>query len=87
MVWLSGTEAKYRKKPMNQFTADQRSGDFPAMSAMRLYDSFFKVTVCSAVLSVGCAIAGIVISILASTPVGSTIVAIDVLAFALCCLK
>ena len=57
---------------------------FPALSAMRLFGSFKAVTVCSAVLSVLCAFLGIVISILAGTPVGSTIVAVDVAAFALC---
>ena len=59
---------------------------FPALSAMRLFSSFKKVTVCSAVLSVVCAFLGIIISILAGTPVGSTIVAADVAGFALCCL-
>ena len=59
---------------------------FPALSAMRLYRSFRAVTVCSAVLSVLCALLGIVISIVAGTPVGSTIVAADVAAFALCAL-
>ncbi len=59
---------------------------FPALSAMRLYRSFRSVTVCSAVLSVACALAGMLISILAGTPVGATIVAVDVLAFAICCL-
>jgi len=54
---------------------------FPALSAMRLFDSFMKVTICSAVLSVICAFSGIVISILAGTPVGSTIVAVDAAAF------
>ncbi len=59
---------------------------FPALSAMRLFSSFKKVTVCSAVLSVVCAFLGIIISILAGTPVGSTIVAADVAGFAICCL-
>lgn len=59
---------------------------FPALSAMRLCRSFFSVTVCSAVLSVGCALAGILISILAGTPVGSTVVAADAAAFGICCL-
>lgn len=54
---------------------------FPSLSAMRLFRSFFSVTVCSAVLSVICAGSGIVISILAGTPVGSTIVAVNILAF------
>ena len=59
---------------------------FPALSAMRLFRSFRSVTICSAVLSVICALAGIITSILAGTPVGSTIVAVDVAAFLLCCL-
>ena len=57
---------------------------FPALSAMRIFKSFKSVTICSAVLSVICALLGIIISILAGTPVGSTIVAVDVVAFALC---
>lgn len=57
---------------------------FPALSAMRLFRSFLSVTVCAAVISVVCAVGGIVISILAATPVGSTVVAVDVVAFALC---
>ena len=58
---------------------------FPALSAMRLYKSFKAVTICSAVLSVLCSFAGMVISILGGTPVGSTIVAVDIVAFAVCC--
>ena len=57
---------------------------FPALSAMRLFQSFKGVTICSAVLSVLGALSGIVISILAGTPVGSTIVAVDVVIFAVC---
>lgn len=56
---------------------------FPALSAMRVFKSFRSVTVCSAVLSVICTFLGIVISILAGTPVGSTIVAADIAVFAL----
>ena len=59
---------------------------FPAMSAMRLFKSFRAVTVCSAVLSVFCALTGILISILAGTPVGSTVVAADIVVFLLCLL-
>jgi len=58
---------------------------FPALSAMRIFKSFRSVTIFSAVISVVCALAGIVISILASTPVGSTIVVADVVAFGICC--
>ena len=56
---------------------------FPALSAMRVFKSFRSVTICSAVLSVVCALAGLLIAIVAGTPVGSTIVAVDILAFAL----
>ncbi len=54
---------------------------FPAMSAMRLFRSFRGVTACSAVMSVTCAVLGILGSILWSTPTGSTIVAVDIGAF------
>ena len=56
---------------------------FPALSAMRLFKSFRAVTICAAILSVCCSTLGILISILSATPVGSTIVAVDILAFAL----
>ncbi len=59
---------------------------FPALSAMRLFNSFKSVTICSAIISVICAFGGIVVSILAGTPVGSTIVAVDVAAFFVCLL-
>ena len=56
---------------------------FPALSAMRMFKSFRGVTVCAAVLSVFCALIGILVSILAGTPVGSTIVAAQIIAFGL----
>lgn len=54
---------------------------FPALSAMRVFKSFRSVTICSAILSVVCSTLGILISIVAGTPTGSTIVAVDILAF------
>ena len=51
---------------------------FPALSSMRIFKSFGSVIICSAIFSVVCAAIGILISILAGTPVGSTIVAIDI---------
>ncbi len=54
---------------------------FPALSAMRVFKSFRLVVVCSAVVSVVCAVTGVLLSIWLSTPVGSTIVAIDLLVF------
>ena len=59
---------------------------FPALSAMRVFRSFLSVTVCSAVISVACASCGIIVSILAGTPVGSTIVAGNILVFLACAL-
>ena len=56
---------------------------FPSLSAMRVFKSFFSVTVASAIISVACSLIGIVIAILAGTPVGSTIVAADIVAFGL----
>ncbi len=54
---------------------------FPALSAMRVYKSFLSVTVCSAVVSVVCAVLGMLAAIVADTPVGSTIVAVDIVVF------
>ena len=54
---------------------------FPALSAMRVFKSFKSVTICSAIFSVSCALLGIIVSILFDTPVGSTIVAVDIIAF------
>lgn len=54
---------------------------FPALSAMRVFKSFKSVTICSAVLSVACSVSGILISIVSGTPVGSTIVAVDIAVF------
>lgn len=54
---------------------------FPALSAMRIFKSFKSVTLCSAVLSVFCTLTGMIISILSGTPVGSTIVAVDIAVF------
>lgn len=58
---------------------------FPALSAMRLFRSFLSVTICSAILSVVCSVAGLLVSIVAGTPVGSTIVAADLAAFLIFC--
>ena len=54
---------------------------FPTLSAMRVFKSYKRVVICSAALSVLCAVFGILFYILASTPVGATIVAADILAF------
>ena len=57
---------------------------FPALSAMRVFKSFFTVTIAAAIISVVCSLTGILVAILAGTPVGSTIVAADIIAFLIC---
>lgn len=59
---------------------------FPALSAMRVIKSYRKVVICSGVISVCCAFFGIIISVLASTPVGSTIVVANIIVFGICSL-
>ncbi len=55
---------------------------FPALSAMRIYNDYRSVVICSAVIAVVCAVIGMLISIVLSTPVGATIVTTDILVFA-----
>lgn len=57
---------------------------FPALSAMRLFKSFKSVIIFSAAFSVVCTVVGLLASILAGTPVGSTIVASDIAGFIIC---
>lgn len=59
---------------------------FPSLSAMRIFQNFRQVVICSAVISVSCALIGILISILYSTPVGAMIVAVDMVAFFVSCI-
>ena len=54
---------------------------FPALSAMRVFKNFKSVVICSASISVVCAVLGILISIVYGTPVGSTIVVADIVSF------
>lgn len=54
---------------------------FPALSAMRIFKSYKRVVICAAIISVVCAVLGILLSIWLSTPVGSTIVGVDLIVF------
>ena len=54
---------------------------FPALSAMRVIRSFRGVVVGAAVISVVCALVGILASVMAGTPVGSTVVAANLMVF------
>lgn len=59
---------------------------FPALSAMRVFQQFKGVVIYAAVLSVFCAVSGILVSILISSPVGATIVVINIIMFFCNCL-
>ena len=54
---------------------------FPAVAAMRVAKSFCAVTIVAAVFSVVCSAIGILVAVVAGTPVGSTIVGVDIVAF------
>ena len=54
---------------------------FPALSSMRLFGSFRNVTISAVILSVITSVAGILISLLAETPTGATIVAVQAVVF------
>lgn len=56
---------------------------FPALSVMRVIENYKGVILCSAIISVSCALVGMLISVLGSTPVGSTIVAANIVVFLL----
>lgn len=56
---------------------------FPALSAMRVFKNFKAVMICAALFSVICAVSGVLISLLEDTPTGPTIVAVDIVGFAI----
>jgi len=59
---------------------------FPALSAMRVFKSFRSVIICSAIISVFCALVGFIVSLLFSTPTGSTIVTANIAVFFIFCI-
>lgn len=57
---------------------------FPALAAMRIFKSFRSVTICSAIAAVIGACSGVIVSLLIpGLPVGSSIVAVDLIIFLL----
>lgn len=54
---------------------------FPALSAMRVFKNFKAVVICSGILSIISSVLGLFISLLETTPVGSTIVVVDIAVF------
>ena len=59
---------------------------FPALSAMRVFHTFRQVAICSAVIAVVSSAAGVLISIILSSPVGATIVIGDLIVYGGFCL-
>lgn len=57
---------------------------FPAVSSMMVFKSFRKVTVFACVISILGTVTGLFTALLASTPVGATIVVVDIIAFCIC---
>ncbi|MBQ9690710.1 MAG: metal ABC transporter permease, partial [Eggerthellaceae bacterium] len=54
---------------------------FPAMTALKLKDTFKGVTIASSIISLTTMLVGIILSIALSTPVGATVVVIDLVMF------
>ena len=54
---------------------------FPALTSMRVFKSYKKVTVSAAILSAVCFVIGIFCSYTISIPVGATVVVINIIAF------
>lgn len=54
---------------------------FPSLTAMRLYNNFRSIVICSAICSAICTVVGIFVSCIISTPAGATIVAVDLLVY------
>ena len=59
---------------------------FPSLTAMRLFSSFKKVIIASAVIAVAASVIGISLSILFSTPVGATVVVVNAALYLICCI-
>ncbi len=53
----------------------------PALSAMSVFKSFKSVIICSVIFSVICTIIGMLWSLLIGSPVGATIVTVDIIGF------
>ena len=58
---------------------------FPALSAMRLIKSFRGVVICAGVTAVVCFCTGLTLSYLFSTPVGATVVIVNLAVFLIMC--
>ncbi len=59
---------------------------FPALSAMRVFKTFKSVIICASVISVTCAVIGLIFSVSLSTPIGPTVTVANITAFGVFCL-
>lgn len=59
---------------------------FPALSSMRIFKSFLGVVLSSGITAVVCFCIGIIVSYELSTPVGASIVIINLCVFFICCI-
>lgn len=59
---------------------------FPALTAMRLFKSFLGVVLCAGITSVVCFCVGLTASFMLSTPVGASVVVVNLALFLLSCL-
>lgn len=57
---------------------------FPAISSMMIFKSFRNVTIFACAFSIFCAAAGLFAAVVSGTPVGSTIVVVDIVCFGIC---
>ena len=57
---------------------------FPSVSSMMIFKSFKRVTIYSCVFSVTGTLIGLFVSVISGTPVGATIVVIDIVIFTIC---
>jgi len=57
---------------------------FPAVSSMQIFKSFKNVTIFACIISVSATVIGLFTAIITGTPVGSTIVVVDIVCFAIC---
>ncbi len=55
---------------------------FPALTAMRVFRKFHSVVICAAVISIVCFLSGLMISYIFATPTGASIVAMNIILFA-----
>ena len=59
---------------------------FPVLAAERVFRSFLSVVISSTVIGVLCAATGIIASIFLSTPIGATVVCVNIIVFLICIL-